>query len=124
MSLDVTLARDYCHDLVSRYAAGAGVGSLVPIPGTSFAITAVEVKLVADIARAYGDTLTDDEALKVLALSSAKNLGVRAVGEAAAFVPIVGWIARPALFAASVKAVGDAAIDHFEGRRPNATLRA
>ncbi|HMV38449.1 MAG TPA: hypothetical protein PKC26_04715, partial [Plasticicumulans sp.] len=56
---------------------------------------------VADIARVYGETLTDNEALKVIALSGAKNVGVKAVGEAAAYVPIVGWIARPALFAAS-----------------------
>ena len=50
------LAREYCKDLVSRYATGAGVGSMVPIPGTSLAITAAEVKLVADIARVYGET--------------------------------------------------------------------
>jgi uncharacterized protein (DUF697 family) len=118
------LAREYCKDLVSRYAAGAGVGSLVPIPGTSLAITAAEVKLVVDIARAYGETLTDHEALRVIALSGVKNVGVKAVGEAAAYLPVVGWLARPALFAASVKAVGDAVIDHFETRHPLAHSRA
>lgn len=117
------LAREYCKDLVSRYATGAGFGSMVPIPGTSLAITAAEVKLVADIARVYGETLTDNEALKVIALSGAKNVGVKAVGEAAAYVPIVGWIARPALFAASVKAVGDTVIQHFETRNPDAHAR-
>lgn len=118
------MAREYCKDLVTRYAAGAGVGSLVPIPGTSLAITAAELKLVVDIARAYGETLTDDEALRVIALAGAKNVGVKAVGEAAAFVPVVGWIARPALFAASVKAVGDAVIHHFEQRNPGAVRRS
>jgi uncharacterized protein (DUF697 family) len=118
------LARDYCKDLVGRYAAGAGVGALVPLPGTSFAITAAEVKLVADIARAYGEALTDDEALKLIALTGAKNVGVKAVGEAAAYLPWVGWMARPALFAASVKVVGDVAIGHFEARNPNARLHA
>lgn len=118
------LARNYCKDLVGRYAAGAGVGALVPLPGTSFAITAAEVTLVADIARAYGEALTDVQALELIALTGAKNVGVKAVGEAAAYVPFVGWIARPALFAASVKAVGDAAIGHFEARNPNAELRA
>jgi len=118
------LARNYCRDLVGRYAAGAGVGALVPLPGTAFVITAAELKLVADIARAYGEALTDDEALKLIALTGAKNVGVKAVGEAAAYVPFVGWIARPALFAVSVKAVGDAAIGHFEARNPNAERRA
>lgn len=118
------LARNYCKDLVGRYAAGAGVGAMVPLPGASFAITAAELKLVADIARAYGEALTDVQALELIALTGAKNVGVKAVGEAAAYVPIVGWIARPALFAASVKVVGDAAIGHFESRNPNAELRA
>jgi uncharacterized protein (DUF697 family) len=118
------LARNYCKGLVGRFAAGAGVGAMVPLPGTSLAITAAEVKLVADIARAYGESLTDDEALKLIALAGAKNVGVKAVGEAAAYLPLVGWMARPALFAASVKAVGDAAIGHFELRNPNAELLA
>lgn len=113
-------AREHCRSLVFKYAAGSGAGALLPIPGTSIAVTAAEVKLVIDIARAYGENLGDTDALKVLALSGAKNIGVKAVGEAAAFLPVVGWLARPALFAASVKAVGDAVIKHFEARHPDA----
>jgi uncharacterized protein (DUF697 family) len=116
-------AREYCQGLVTRYAAVAGVGALVPIPGTSLAITAAELKLVVDIARAYGEALTDNDALKIIALAGAKNVGVKAVGEAAAYVPIVGWLARPALFAASVKAVGDTVIQHFESRKPDAAFK-
>ena len=114
------LAREYCKQLVTTYATGAGFGSMIPIPGTSLAITAAELKLVIDIAKAYGESLNDGEALKVIALAGAKNVGVKAVGEAAAFVPIIGWLARPALFAASVKTVGDAVIAHFESRFPGA----
>jgi uncharacterized protein (DUF697 family) len=106
--------------LVTKYAAGAGLGSMVPIPGTSIVVTAAEVKLVIDIARVYGESLGDADAMKVIALSGAKNIGVKAVGEIASFIPVVGWLARPALFAASVKAVGDAVIKHFEARRPDA----
>lgn len=120
----MTLAREHCETLVKKYAAGAGMGALVPIPGSSMAITAAEVKLVADIASAYGERLDDVEALRVVALSGAKNVGVKVVGEVAAYIPIVGWMARPALFAASVKAVGDAMIRHYEARHPSAQFPA
>ncbi len=116
------LAREHCDSLISKYARGAGLGSMVPVPGVSMAITAAEVKLVADIARAYGEPLDDRGALKLVALSGAKNVGVKTVGALAGVVPVVGWLARPALYAASVRAVGSAAVRHFEAKHPNATL--
>ena len=90
------------------------------MPGTSMAVTAAEVKLVVDIAAAYGERIDDGGAVKLIGLSTVKNLGVTALGEAVGWVPLVGWAARPALFAASVKAVGDAAVRHYEGLRPDA----
>jgi uncharacterized protein (DUF697 family) len=114
------LAREYCSSLVDRYAAGAGVGALLPVPGASMAITAAELKLVADIARAYGERLNDQEALRVMALSGAKNLGVKMAGEVAAAVPVIGWVARPALFGMSVRSVGRTVINHFEAKHPDA----
>jgi|GEM_PF-1129102 uncharacterized protein (DUF697 family) len=114
------LAREHCQQLVIKYAAGAGVGGLVPVPGTAMAVTAAEVKLVVDIAAAYGERIDDAGAVKLIGLSTVKNLGMKVIGEAAAWVPLVGWAARPALFAASVKAVGDAAVRHYEGLRPDA----
>jgi len=103
-----------------KYAAGAGVGGLIPVPGTSMAITAAEVKLVVDIAAAYGERIDDAGAVKLIGLSSVKNIGMTAIGEAVGWVPLVGWAARPALFAASVKAVGNAALRHYETLRPDA----
>jgi uncharacterized protein (DUF697 family) len=114
------LAREHCQQLVMKYAAGAGVGGLIPVPGTSMAVTAAEVKLVVDIAAAYGERIDDAGAVKLIGLSTVKNLGVKALGEAVGWVPLVGWAARPALFAASVKAVGDAAVRHYEALRPDA----
>ena len=61
-------------------------------------------------------------ALRLIALSGAKNVGVKAMGELASAVPVVGWIARPALFAASVRAVGEAAIRHYEAKHPQEPL--
>jgi hypothetical protein len=49
-----------------------------------------------------------------------KNIGMKAIGEAVGWVPLVGWAARPALFAASVNAVGNAALRHYETLRPDA----
>lgn len=117
-------ARFHSKDLVRRYAAGVGLGGSIPLPGVSMAITAAEVKLVTDIARAYGEQVNDADALRLIALSGVKNVGVKAVGELAAAVPVVGWMARSALYAASVKAVGDAAIRHFEARHPDEPLHA
>lgn len=117
-------ARAHSHDLVRRYAAGAGLGGSIPLPGMSMAITAAEVKLVTDIARAYGEPVHERDALRLIALSGAKNVGVKAVGELAAAVPLVGWMARSALYAASVRAVGEAAIRHFEARKPDEPLHA
>ena len=114
------LAREHCQRLVIKYAAGAGVGGLIPVPGTAMAVTAAEVKLVVDIAAAYGERIDDAWAVKLIGLSTMKNLGMKVIGEAAAWVPLVGWAARPALFAASVKAVGNAAVRHYEGLRPDA----
>lgn len=112
----------HSRSLVRRYAAGVGLGGGIPLPGVSMAVTAAEVKLVTDIARAYGEPVTEADALRLIALSSAKNVGVKAMGELAAAVPVVGWFARPALFAASVRAVGEAAIRHYEAKRPNEPL--
>lgn len=117
------LAREHCQQLVMKYAAGAGVGGLIPVPGTSMAVTAAEVKLVVDIAAAYGQRIDDLEAVKLIGLSTVKNLGMKAIGEVVGLVPIVGWAARPALFAASVKVVGDAATRHYEALRPDAIYR-
>lgn len=114
------LAREHCQQLVMKYAAGAGVGGLIPVPGTSMAVTAAEVKLVVDIAAAYGERIDDGGAVKLIGLSTVKNLGVKALGEAVGWVPLLGWAARPALYAASVKAVGDAAVRHYESLRPDA----
>ena len=103
-----------------KYAAGAGVGGLIPVPGTSMAITAAEVKLVVDIAAAYGERIDDAGAVKLIGLSTVKNIGMKAIGEAVGWVPLVGWAARPALFAASVNAVGNAALRHYETLRLDA----
>ena len=114
------LAREHCRNLVLKYATGAGVGGLIPIPGTSMAVIAAEVKLVVDIASAYGARIDDADAIKLIGLSTIKNLGMKVIGEAIGWVPLVGWAARPALFAASVKAVGDATVRHYEALRPDA----
>ena len=114
------LAREHCRQMVLNYSAAAGVGGLIPIPGTSMAVTAAEVKLVVDIAAAYGERIDDGDAMKLIGLSTVKNLGMKVVGDVAGWVPLVGWAARPALYAASVKAVGEAATRHYETRHPQA----
>ena len=55
------------------------------------AVTAAEVKLVVDIAAAYGERIDDAGAVKLIGLSTVKNLGVKALGEAVGWVPLVGW---------------------------------
>ena len=90
----------------------------MPVPGLFVAVTAAEATLVMAIARAYGEPLELADTAKFLAFSGAKNVGLKAAGEASAVIPIVGLFVRPLLFSASMKTLGNAVINYFEARHP------
>ncbi len=112
--------RDYCKTLAEKYATSSGLGTMFPLPGLTAVITVVEIRLVQEIARAYGETLSGSDAAQWIVLSGAKNVGIKFATEALLFIPFYGWLARPILTQWSTGRLGQRAIDSFEGRHPNA----
>ncbi len=112
--------RDFCRGIMERYATSAGLGVMFPLPGLTAVVTLVEVRMVQEIAGAYGEALTRGEAAQWIVLSGVKNYGVKLAGEALLFVPVFGWLARPVLTRWTVEKLAARAIDHFENRHPDA----
>jgi len=113
-------AQDHARSLVHKYAIGAGASSLIPLPGLWIAITGLEAKLIKDIALAYGENLDNSDVAKLAALAGAKNIGVRVLGDVAIMIPLIGTLARMALFSGGVKGLGEVVIKHFEAKHPGA----
>lgn len=103
---------------VNKYVAVAGGTAVVtaPIPGTSIALTGIEAKMVYDVARAYGLQLSMKEAATLVALLLSASAPLKGVVEASAAVPVLGWVAQPAIACGVCKALGAAAIRYFEDR--------
>jgi serine/threonine protein kinase/uncharacterized protein (DUF697 family) len=116
--------RKEAKKIINRYAAMAAGAAVAtgPIPGTSLMLSGLEAKMVADIAKAYGHSLTLQEAGSVLGGLIAAGTAVKTVAvEASSFVPGVGWVIKGGIAAAGAKAVGELAIRYFEGRLPAKT---
>lgn len=113
--------RDQAKTIYKQYSAGGGGFAVLvaPIPGASqLALTALEVKMVTDIARVYGFNLTKEEIGTVigglLAGSTAIKAGVMTVAE---FAPGIGWVVKGGVAATVIVALGEAAIKYFEDKR-------
>jgi serine/threonine protein kinase len=114
-------ARKRAKKVIRNYAAMAAGTAVAtgPIPGTSLVLSGLETKMIADIAKAYGTSMTLQEAGSVLGTLIAVGTGLKAITvEAATFVPGAGWILKGGIAAASAKAIGELAIRYFEGRLP------
>jgi uncharacterized protein (DUF697 family) len=121
IDVDVRLAT--AHAIVKRnalWAAGAGV---LPFPLLEFAaITAVEVKLVNELADHYHQTFRQEVA-KTAIVSLVGSLGSVTLGKMLAlgalrFIPVLGPVvavaATPGIAAAITYAVGKVFTSHFE----------
>jgi uncharacterized protein (DUF697 family) len=108
--------RDHCKVIAEKYMDSAGLGMMLPLPGLTVVVTAVEARMVQEIAGAYGERLTGSEAAKWIVLSGAKNYGVKLAGEAMAFIPVFGWLARPILTRWTTARLADTTIHHFEAK--------
>lgn len=113
--------RDQAKTIYKQYSAGGGGFAVLvaPIPGASqLALTALEVKMVTDIAKVYGFNLTKEEIVTVvgglLAGSTAIKAGVMTVAE---FAPGIGWVVKGGVAAAVIVALGEAASRYFEDKR-------
>ncbi|MEA5577117.1 MAG: hypothetical protein ACK6A9_09035 [Dolichospermum sp.] len=119
----------YCRDKAREELPGMiGTGaasSAVPVPGAfTVGTTAVQLYVVKRIAEIYGVNVEElpggvkAVVTAVMALGIGSTLGTLA-GEAASFIPVVGWLAKPAIGAATTKAFGEATITYFEKIYPD-----
>ncbi len=115
----------YCRDraraLVHKYAIAGTAFAAIPIPmATSPGLTALETHLIYWIGRTYDDAPTHPETLMIASGLELASVGLRTVArEAAGLVPVVGWVIKAAIAGASIEAIGNVIIHHFEGKHPN-----
>jgi len=120
---------EYCRDkarqeLTLMLAGGCAAG-IAPIPGAmTVGLTAVQTAVVYRIARIYDYQVEAAGGVAalvaaIIARSGATFLVGRAAGEVANFIPLVGWVVKPAIGAGATKAFGEATIAFFESLSPN-----
>ncbi len=120
----VQYCRDKAREELMLLIGGGAASGVVPVPGAFTAgTTAIQILVVNRIARIYGFSVeaaggAAAVAGAIMLAGGASTLG-KVAGEAANFIPIIGWIAKPAIGAATTKAFGEAAITYFESRYPD-----
>lgn len=94
----------------------AGIGAFLFIPGADMPIiTLNQVKMVLQIAAAYGQPMTADR-LKEIAFVVAGAFACRSLArQGAGLVPALGWAVKGAVGFAGTEAMGRAVIEYFEG---------
>lgn len=116
------LAKNVSRDYVNTFAVGGAAWSLVPIPGHSIVLTLAEATMLANIAKVYG--LSFQGAIgsllfKAIMLKIGGSVLLKGLSEVLTFIPVVGWLAKPAVSAAAIKGFGEAAIAFLEDAFPN-----
>jgi uncharacterized protein (DUF697 family) len=81
-----------------------------------FALAAADVKIVKDIAKAFGvDAYSIEE---IGAAVGATATGKIAAGELLSFIPVFGWAVKSAVAASVTKAMGETMISYFKKKSP------
>ncbi|MGN6380925.1 MAG: DUF697 domain-containing protein [Gaiellales bacterium] len=93
--------------------------SLVPMPREDMvALTAVELRMVLQIAACHGERLSADRLLEVASVVGA-GLGMRALArELLGVVPVAGWMVKSAVAYSGTRGIGRAAAEYFERGAP------
>lgn len=103
------LARLECERLITM-AVLLGVGvALIPIPGTTVALTGLELLLMGAMATVWGCPLTGSlvtTILTALAVRLGLTTALGALADLLTWVPVVGMVAKPAIAATTIKIVG------------------
>jgi uncharacterized protein (DUF697 family) len=109
-----------CAELIRKFSRQNGfLGMVVFVPGADLPVlTANQVRLVLRIADAHGFEIDRERLPEVLAVV-ASGFGFRALArKAIAYVPFVGWVVKGAVAYTATRALGEAAVRHFERRAP------
>ena len=109
-------------------AVGAGV-ALVPVPGTTAALSGVELLLIGAIAKIWGVALTPGYTAGLLSWMVARfgvAVGMHMIGDLIGVVPVLGTVAKSAMAAGTIKFIGSSMKHRFteqfgENRRAHAS---
>lgn len=114
------LRRAYCDQVILTNAKQNGViGVVVIIPGADMpAMTANQIRMVLQIAAAYGEEIGFDRAIEILSVVGS-GFAFRALArQALAFVPGLGWAVKGAVGFSGTVALGRATVAYFEAGAP------
>ncbi len=112
--------RAYCDHVILANAKQNGViGVVVIIPGADMpAMTANQIRMVLQIAAAYGQEIGFDRAVEILSVVGS-GFAFRALArQALTFVPGFGWVIKGAVGMSATLALGRAAVAYFEAGAP------
>ncbi len=110
------IRRAVAEDAVKTTAVqNALIGAVTPIPGADMPImTANQIKMLLQIAAAYGQTMGVDR-VKELAAVVAGGYVLRAVArQALVAIPVLGWAVKGGIGYTGTMAMGRAAVSYFE----------
>lgn len=112
--------RAYCDHVILANAKQNGViGAVVIIPGADMpAMTANQIRMVLQVAAAYGEEIGSDRALEILSVVGSAFAFRALARQALFFVPGFGWVLKGAIGFSATLALGRAAIAYFEAGAP------
>lgn len=94
----------------------AGVGVVVFVPGADMPLmTANQIKMVLQIATAYGEPLGPDRVKEMLGVLVNAFIFRGISRQLAGLVPALGWAVKGSMGYMGTQAIGRAAIEYFEG---------
>ncbi len=114
------IRRSYCDHVILANAKQNGViGVVVIIPGADMpAMTANQIRMVLQIAAAYGEEIGFDRALEIISVVGSGFVFRALARQALAFVPGFGWAIKGAVGVSATLALGRAAVAYFEAGAP------
>lgn len=120
------MRRSLANDAVFATSLQNAAVGLVPfIPGADLPImTLNQAKMVLEIAAAYGEAMGLDRAKEIIAVVGNAFFWRTVARELTEFVPVLGWLVRPAIGYTGTTAIGFAIIEYFEGGEDAAGVAA
>lgn len=118
--------RPLAYDAINTTALqNAGVGVVVFIPGADMPLmTANQIKMVLQIAAAYGQPLGPDRVKELIGVLVNAFICRGISRQVAGLVPALGWAVKGSMGYLGTQAIGRAAIEYFEGGGSVAGLAA
>mgnify|MGYP000255072639 FL=1 len=104
-------------DAISQTALqNAGIGVVVFVPGADMPLmTANQIKMILQIAAAYGQPLGPERVLELLGVLVNAFIFRNISRQLAGLVPALGWAVKGTMGYLGTQAIGRAAIEYFEG---------